>query len=135
MHILHVEDNPGDLVLCREALARADFECQTHQARDAESAMDFLSKRGEHKGAPDVDLVLLDLNLVGSSGHDVLFWLREQPRFRELPVVVLTSSARQKDVHRAVDNGATNYCVKPRELRQFVQFVEQITTSWVCEDH
>ena len=130
MRVLHVEDNPGDLVLTREALKRSEIDCSVHEARDVRSAQTFLSRTGRHADAPEVDLVLLDLNLIGGSGHEVLAWVRSQRAFEKLPVVVLTSSSAQSDFQRAKNVGATGYCVKPRELREFVSVVDELMRFW-----
>jgi CheY-like chemotaxis protein len=129
--ILLVEDNPGDARLVREALDLAGFPHRLHVAANAEEAMSSLA-RPDHLGdAPAPDLVLLDLNLPGIDGWQILHALKTDPRLRDLPVVVFTSSAHPTDVARAYAARANAYVVKPLDLDDFLATIDQIRRFWL----
>ena len=101
IEILLVEDNPGDIVLTRLAFEKAKMVNRLHVVTDGESALRFLRAEGEFAGRRRPDLVLLDLNLPGLSGQDVLEELKADPALKTIPVVVLTSSSDERDVLRS----------------------------------
>ncbi|HOE95459.1 MAG TPA: response regulator [Candidatus Sumerlaeota bacterium] len=130
MHILLVEDNPGDIRLVREALAMARLQCQLHVATDGDEAIDFLRRRGRHAQAPRPHLVLLDLNLPGRHGREVLREAKLNPELRSIPVIVLTTSQSEDDVVYAYDLYANCYIAKPSNLDEFMGIVKMIDNFW-----
>jgi CheY-like chemotaxis protein len=92
VRILLIEDNPGDQLLTRKALARTRLEHDLIVISDGRAALDFLFQRGEHADAPRPDLILLDLNLPSVDGPTVLADLKHDPNLRRIPVIILTSS-------------------------------------------
>ncbi len=113
IHILLVEDSPGDAMLMREALETADASVSVHHVENGVQAYEYLGHRGQFVDQPAPDLILLDLNLPVIGGHDILRTLRLDPVFDDTPVVILSSSAREVDTALAKRNGATEYQVKP----------------------
>ncbi|MBI5830561.1 MAG: response regulator, partial [Chloroflexi bacterium] len=125
--ILLVEDNPDDALLVQRAVRKANLPNPVRVVEDGQAAMDYLAAcRDDPVGRlhpvgdvpperlyPMPTLVLLDLNLPRKSGFEVLAWLREQPRLRHLPVVVLTSSKDIPTIERAFGLGANAFLVKP----------------------
>ncbi len=133
IHLLMVEDNPGDVDLAREALAEAQSFCleNLHVATDGEEAMRYVRRSGEYANAPRPDLILLDLNLPRKDGREVLAELKADPDLRSIPVVVLTSSDAQDDVARSYLLHANCYVKKPGELDLFLDIVRGIEQFWL----
>lgn len=131
MDILLVEDNPADMRLVREALCEGCVPAQLHWVPTGEAALDFLRRQGEHAGRVTPDLVLLDLNLPGLHGQEVLAQIKGDAELRRIPVVVLTSSAARRDVRAAYDAHANSYLVKPDDFEQFLTLVGTIRSYWL----
>jgi len=125
-HLLVVEDDPGDVLLTREALADASGPLSVHVVADGEQAVDFLRGQGGHRGAPRPDLVLLDLNLPRLDGREVLARIKTDPGLRTIPVVVLTTSKAAEDVTRSYELHANAFVTKPAELDRFLAVVRHI---------
>lgn len=128
--ILLVEDNPGDVVLTQVAFHNAKVANALHVVPDGESALRFLRNEGEFRGRRRPDLVLLDLNLPGLSGQEVLAQLKADPDLRTIPVVVLTSSSDERDVLRSYSNHANAYVTKPVDLTKLVELVTRLDGFW-----
>ena len=123
LEVMLVEDDPGDVVLVREALAeRRELVTDLRVARDGVDALDQL--RDEHRTLPDV--VLLDLNLPRKGGLEVLEEIRADPRLTALPVVVLTTSEAHTDIVRSYKLHANAYVTKPVGLEPFLEAVREI---------
>jgi two-component system response regulator len=135
IHILLVEDSPGDVRLTQEAMRQAKVHNELHVARDGERAMAFLRKDGEYADAPTPDLILLDLNLPRKDGREVLAELKEDDSLRRIPVIVLTTSAAEGDVVASYDCHANAYITKPVEFDRFIQVVRSIETFWLSIVH
>lgn len=129
--ILLVEDNPGDAQLAREALEESKFRNNLHHVSDGDAALDFMYRRGEHTEAIRPDLVLLDLNLPGMDGRDVLKHIKNDPELKMIPVVILTTSDAEDDVKRTYDLHANCYITKPIDFRQFLKVVRSIEDFWL----
>jgi CheY-like chemotaxis protein len=132
--VLLVEDNPGDVLITREAFAENPDKTGTntlHVVSDGVSAMDFLRKRGKYADAPTPDLILLDLNLPGMDGREVLAAVKNDRVLRQIPVVVLTTSKAEEDVLRSYQLHANAYVTKPLDFDRFVEVVRQIDDFFV----
>ena len=127
--ILHVEDNPDDVMLMNLAFNRAGIAARLHVVNDGDEAITALEKSAMNGGAPVC--VLLDVKLPRVSGLEVLAWIREQPRLRRLPVILLTSSSQTADINRAYDLGANSFLVKPPDLDSLTQLVKTVAHYWV----
>lgn len=130
IEILLVEDSPGDVRLTREALHEGKVHNNLHVVTHGKAALAFLRATGEYLNAPRPDVVLLDLNLPGMDGRDVLREIKGDPALRSIPVVVLTSSEAEEDILRAYDLQANCYVTKPLELQQFITIVKSIESFW-----
>ncbi len=128
--MLLVEDNPGDARLAVEALKESKINNQLHHVKDGVEAIEFLNRRGEYAEAPHPDLILLDLNLPRKDGREVLAEIKEDPRLRLIPVVVMTTSEAERDLIKTYDLHANAYVVKPIDLDRFVQVVQAIENFW-----
>jgi two-component system, chemotaxis family, response regulator Rcp1 len=130
-HVLLVEDNPGDVVLVREALRGAEVDCELTAVGDGEAALAYLRREGAFGAAAAPDLVVCDLNLPRRDGREVLEAIREDPALRVIPVVMLTSSAAERDVTACYERGANSYVVKPRDLDGFTAVIHAINRYWL----
>ncbi|HEY6623587.1 MAG TPA: response regulator [Acidimicrobiales bacterium] len=126
IEVLVVEDDPGDVLMTREALAGSKLVHNLHVVDNGELAIDFLMSRGEYESAPRPDLVLLDLNLPRLDGREVLARIKADQSLRQIPVVVLTTSDAEEDVLRSYDLHANAYVTKPVEFEAFIGVVRQI---------
>ena len=131
IEILLVEDNPGDARLAVEALKDSKIHNNLYHVKDGVEAMDFLRQRGEYAGMPVPDLILLDLNLPRKDGREVLAEVKEDPRLRLIPVVVLTTSEAERDLVRSYDLHANAYVVKPIDMDGYVQVVQGVKEFWL----
>ncbi|MER5257021.1 response regulator [Streptomyces sp. NPDC002855] len=129
--VLLVEDDPGDELMTREAFEDSKIRNKLHVVRDGEEALDFLYQRGEHTGVPRPGLILLDLNLPKYDGRQVLERIKSDPDLKDIPVVVLTTSAAEEDILRSYKLHANAYVTKPVDLDQFIAAVRQIDDFFV----
>ncbi len=128
--ILLVEDNPGDARLTLEALADSKIRNTVHHVEDGATALALVRREGEYAHAPRPDLILLDLNLPGLDGRDVLAAIKSDPALRSIPVVVLTTSQAETDICRSYELQANSYVVKPIDFEQFAKVVYAIEDFW-----
>jgi len=119
--ILLAEDNPGDILLFREALRERNLACDLIIAEDGEKAISLLEKAGEPESNSHLDLIVLDVNLPKHSGQEVLRRVRSNPALAGIPVVVLTSSASPTDMAKATSLGADLYIKKSSNLDQILE--------------
>ncbi|MCA5893165.1 response regulator [Isoptericola sp. NEAU-Y5] len=131
IEVLLVEDDPGDVLMTREAFDEHKVANRLWVVSDGVSAMEFLRKEGEHADAPTPDLVLLDLNLPRMDGREVLAAVKSDEVLRHIPVVVLTTSEAEEDVLRSYSLHANAYVTKPVDFDRFIQVVRQIDDFFV----
>lgn len=130
--ILLVEDDPNDVELIQIALSNYNFVNKIDIVYDGEQAVHYLFGRdGQLPTAPLPRLVLLDLKLPKINGISVLQLIREAPRTRNLVVVVMTSSAENRDLQACYDLGVNSYIVKPLDFHQFVEVSRQVGFYWM----
>src|ERR687898_2999418 len=130
IEILLVEDNPGDARLAVEALKDSKVRNNLHHVRDGEEAMDFMHQQGAYVSVPVPDLILLDLNLPRKDGREVLEEIKGDPELRLVPVVVLTTSAAERDLIKSYNLHANAYIIKPIDLNRFIEVVRAIESFW-----
>ena len=129
--VLLVEDSPGDVRLTQEAFKDAKVHINLHVASDGAEAMDFLNRVGKHATVPRPDLILLDLNLPKKDGREVLAEIKESDALKSIPVVILTTSASDKDILRSYRLHANCYITKPVDLDGFLSVVKSIDSFWL----
>jgi len=131
--ILLVEDNPDDEALTLRAFAKNNIGNRIVVVRDGAEALDWLFKRGPHQGRsdPDPQVILLDLKLPKVDGLEVLRQIREDPRTKLLPVVILTSSKEESDLLRGYELRANSYIRKPVDFARFVESVRELGMYWL----
>ncbi len=131
--VLLIEDNPRDVRLTRRAFVQAGLEHDLRIVRDGDEALAYLYHEGDYadpKDAPRPDVILLDLNLPRMGGHEVLQRLKQDPRFKSVPIIVLTTSGRADDIRLAYEAGANAYLLKPVEFARFTEVMGQLVTFW-----
>ena len=129
VQILLIEDNEVDILLTTEALEDSKIINSISVARDGKEALLFLENAmlGQE---PIPDLILLDINLPLKSGHEVLEIIKQDSRFKRIPVIMLTTSSSEKDIYMAYQNHANCFITKPVELPDFIQAISQIESFW-----
>src|SRR5258708_36989934 len=131
IEILLVEDDPGDVMITREAFAENKVRNRLSVVSDGEAALAFLCRQGEFAEAPRPDLILLDLSLPRKPGHQVLAEIKTDPALQRIPVVVLTTSDAEVDILRSYDLHANAYVTKPVDFGCFFDVVRQIDEVFV----
>lgn len=134
VEILLVDDNPSDAELTLHALARGRVKGTIYTVRDGEEALDFLFCRGNYStrsfDSPP-RLVLLDLKLPKVNGLEVLQKVKEDPRTRAIPIVMLTSSREERDVAAGYHYGANSYIQKPLDFVEFRETAKHLGLYWL----
>jgi CheY-like chemotaxis protein len=131
--VLLVDDDPGDVLLIQEAFLQADagHSRRCHVAEHATAALNFVHRAGEHADAPRPRLILLDLNLAGTHGLEVLAKLKTDEDLMTIPVVILSSSRHPADIERSYTLHANAYVVKPLDLDAFSRVIGAIDACFL----
>lgn len=130
IHILLVEDNPGDVDLAKEALRQFKTRHTLQVEADGTRALEFLFEADRGAGRLP-DLILLDLNLPRTDGREVLATIKNHERLGSIPVIVLTSSNAERDLRQAYQLHANCFLTKPTDLELFFAMFEQIERFWL----
>ncbi len=131
--ILLVEDSPEDFVATVWALRRAGLANPLHRCEDGEEALDYLYAAGRYAApakAPRPGLILLDLNLPGTDGRDVLAEIKQHDQLKKIPVLVLTTSTDKRDIDKCYQMGANSYVKKPVDQAGFMTAIQRLTDYW-----
>ncbi|HTF87621.1 MAG TPA: response regulator [Planctomycetota bacterium] len=134
VEILLVEDDPQDMEMTRRALMKANLANHLALARDGAEALDFIFCEGAHAGRSIGDkpaVIFLDLKLPKIEGLEVLRRIKGDPRTRDIPVVVLTSSREHQDVIQSYQLGVNSYIVKPVSIESFTRAVQELGLYWL----
>jgi len=131
--ILLVEDNEDDVLIARRAFREFKVFCEINVARDGQEALDMLNGSGRCSGRKPLrpSLILMDITMPLMDGIAVLKNLKADSFLRRIPVVMLTTSARQEDIVRSYENGAASYITKPSSLNEFLDMTRKFETYWV----
>ena len=124
--VLLVEDDPGDVVIAREALRAGRLKSRLNVVPDGVEAMSYLRREDPYTDVDRPDLILLDLNLPRKSGHEVLAEVKADPELRKIPIVVLSTSSAMEDVERSYELYANVFVTKPVDFDHFTSVVKQI---------
>jgi CheY-like chemotaxis protein len=131
VHVLLVEDDPGDVLMTQEAFEHHRIRNPLHVVTDGAAALQFLRREGEHSDAPRPGLILLDLNLPLMNGREVLAEIKSDEQLRSIPVVVLTTSQAEEDIVRSYDLHANAYITKPVDFTCFMEIIRKIDDFFV----
>ncbi len=132
--VLHIEDDPNDVLLFQHACQKAEARCDLQLVSDGDEAVAYLSGAGKYSDRarfPLPQLVLLDLKMPRLNGLDALAWIRGNERIKRVPVVVLSSSNHSVDIQGAYDAGANSYLVKPVDFNALVEIARATISYWL----
>lgn len=129
--LLIVDDSDDDYACVERAFRKSKVKNPLHRCIDGEDALDFLNQRGAYESAPRPVVVLLDLNLPGTDGREVLVEIKSSAHLRSIPVIVMTTSNDSVDVQRCYDAGANSYLVKPMDMSGFIDAVKRMEGFWL----
>jgi len=131
VNILLVEDNEGDIILTTEAFKDMQLENNISVVKDGEEALRFLKKQGEFEKAPTPQLVLLDINLPGIDGKQLLEIIKKDDALKEIPVVMLTCSDTDSDISDCYDKHVNWYITKPIDYDKYTKVMHEIEAFYV----
>jgi CheY-like chemotaxis protein len=132
--ILVVEDNDEDFEMLRLTFQEVAIPNPLFRCSDGEETLEFLRHEGRHSDAeraPRPGLILLDLNLAGMDGRQVLERLKADPALRSIPVIVLSTSDNPRDVQSCYQGGGSAYLLKPVDLERFEAMVRHFKAFWL----
>jgi CheY-like chemotaxis protein len=131
--ILLVEDSPEDFETTERAFRRSGLKNPIFRCADGDEALDYLYRRGSYSDplkAPRPGVILLDLNLPGTDGREVLSEIKNDPDLKQIPVIVLTTSKDDRDIEVCYRCGANSYIQKPVDLDGFMRAIERLNDYW-----
>jgi CheY-like chemotaxis protein len=131
VEILLVEDDPGDVLITREAIDGSKFANNLNVVSNGEEALAYLRHEPPYEASPTPGLILLDLNLPRLDGREVLAIVKQDPDLRRIPIVILTTSSADEDIVRSYDLHANAYVTKPVDFDQFMSVVRQIDEFFI----
>ena len=129
IHILLVEDNEGDILLTTEALQESKIVNKVTVLKDGKMAISFFEDITSKKGVPD--LVLLDINLPKKNGHEVLQYIKSSENYKQIPVIMLTTSSAESDILNSYKNYVNCYITKPIDVADFITAIAKIEDFWI----
>jgi CheY-like chemotaxis protein len=131
--VLVADDDSDDRLLMRDAFQETRLTSQLHFVQDGEELMDYLFRRGKYANpldSPSPGLILLDLNMPKKDGREALKEIKGHPLLRLIPVVVLTTSRAEEDVHRSYELGVNSFITKPVNFETFIEIIRTLTKYW-----
>jgi CheY-like chemotaxis protein len=131
--ILLVEDTPEDAEATLRAFKKAGMANPIFHCQDGDDALDYLRNEGKYKDpakAPRPGMILLDLNMPGTDGREVLSEIKADERLRQIPVIVLTTSADERDIQSCYRDGANSYIQKPVDMKGFLESIQRLVDYW-----
>ena|SRR5258706_4218654 len=132
--ILLVEDDANDALLVRKAAQKTLAGIPMQIVPNGQEALNYLSGQGiyaDRAQHPFPDIVLLDLKMPVMNGFELLRWVRAQPKFRCLPVIILTGSVHESDTNMAYEEGANSYLIKPGNFNDLVETMKNVGDFWL----
>ena len=132
--VLLADDNENDVLMFRRAARRANFNPPLHVVSNGEETIAYLKGNGKYDDRakyPLPGMVLLDLKMPRTNGFEVLQWVREQPAFDTMQVVVLTTSDEIRDINRAYELGANSFLTKPLHMDEFKEMMSAFHKYWI----
>jgi len=131
--ILLIEDNPEDYETTIRSFTRAGVANTFHHCQDGDEALDYLFHRGQYadpKSTPRPAVIMLDLNLPGTDGREVLTQVKQDADLKTIPVIVLTTSSDERDIDSCYRDGANSYIQKPVDLPKFIEAIQRLSDYW-----
>lgn len=131
LSILVIESNPDHAQLIQEVLSSNSIQHQIVTIADGLEALDFLHQRENYVSAARPDLVLLDLNISGKNGREILSEIKTNPQLKRIPIVVLTTSTEEADIFNSYAQQGNCYVIKSFDANQLFQVVKRIEEFWL----
>ena len=131
VNILLVEDNEGDIILTTEAFKDMKLENKISVVKDGEDALRFLKKQGDYAASPTPQLILMDINLPGMDGKQLLEIIKKDEELKEIPVVMLTCSDADADISECYDKHVNWYITKPIDFDKYTKVMHEIEAFYV----
>jgi CheY-like chemotaxis protein len=131
--ILVADDDADDRMLLEEAFDENRLANERRFVADGQELMDYLRGEGRYSepgAAPRPGIILLDLNMPGKDGREALAEIKAEPHFRQIPIVVLTTSKAEEDIFRSYDLGVNSYVTKPVTFESLVEVVRMLGKYW-----
>ena len=129
--ILLLEDEAADAYLIKMAFKDYNLSVRLHHVLDGREGLNFLNRQEDYKNAPYPDLIFLDLNMPRMNGYEFLAEIKKDVRFKQIPVIVLTTSDIEKDITYCYQLGAASFITKPTGLDQFVSVIHKTVEYWM----
>lgn len=130
LELLLVEDNPAEILLMEEILTEAKVALELRVVSDGIVAIEYLRQEGRYAETSRPDLIVLDLNLPGLDGRQVLRDIKNDPDLRGIPVIILSTSQSEEDIAECYRLQANCYIVKPVSLEEFIEVIRSIESFW-----
>ena len=131
VHILLAEDNEGDILLTKEAMADSGFAVNLSVVKDGKEAIAFMMQEGRYADRVLPDLLLLDVNLPKKNGHEVLRYIKANTLLMHTPVLMLSTSSAANYINLSYQNYANCYITKPAEVSGFFEIIDAIEKFWI----
>lgn len=131
VNILLVEDNPADVEIAQESFQECALLNRLNVVNNGEDAVKYLRHEHPYIDSNLPDIILLDLNLPKKNGHEVLLDIKQDPKLRKIPVIILTSSKAEEDIAKSYDLHANCYISKPVDFEQFISLAQTIENFWL----
>ena len=128
--ILLVEDNPDHVILTKRVLEDNKVSNKVYVCSDGAEALDFVYRKAKYSDAPRPGLILLDVKLPRVDGFEVLKKLKSDPTLKSIPIVMLTTSARDEEIARGYNEGANSYVTKPVKFDEFTEKIKNVGLYW-----
>ncbi len=131
--ILLVEDTPEDAEATLRAFKKAGMANPIFHCKDGDDALDYLRQKGRYADpgkAPRPGMILLDLNMPGTDGREVLAEIKADEKLRQIPVIVLTTSSDERDIQVCYRDGANSYIQKPVDMKGFLDSIQRLVDYW-----
>lgn len=128
--VLLVEDDLDDVELTRASFHNAAMKVSLHHVEDGTECLKFLNREGDYENVPRPDIILLDINLPIMGGRETLANIKQQDAFKDIPVIVLTTSSNGQDVIDMYREHCAAYLVKPLEYAKFQETIKQLSHFW-----
>lgn len=130
IHILLVEDNEADVILTKEAFSQSKVQNKIYVAKNADEAFALLHGSDTSPAISTIDLILLDINLPGRNGFEILKTIRGIETTRDIPIIMLSGSASDTDIQKSYDLQASSYITKPNSTEEFNEIVQAVEMCW-----
>jgi CheY-like chemotaxis protein len=125
-HLLVIEDSNEDFeALCRIIDQVSNFSLDVHRCVDGDEALDWLNEASSHP-----DLIILDLNLPGTDGREILVTIKQTKKLRSIPIVVLSTSSNPKDIEACYQSGVNSYMLKPMNINELKDSLRVMLDYW-----